>query len=70
MEFVFFWEVFLEEMEEEFANVCIQVFVVWWVEPDDFSFSVSACRLSLLVWLEFQLVVVPRSFESFFVEWC
>ena len=62
---------FLDEVEEEFANIGCQVFVVWWVEPDDLTFPVSVmCSLLLLVWLELQLVVVPRSFEGFIVECC
>lgn len=68
---MFYWEMFLDEVEEEFANIGFQVFVVWWVEPDDLTFSVSVvCGLLLLVWLELQLVGVPRSFKGFLVKCC
>ena len=49
----FFLEVFLEEVEERLANGCYEVFVVWWIEKDDPSFSVSAVCSRWLCCLNF-----------------
>ena len=40
VKFVVFWGNVSEVGEECFSDVCLHTFTVWWVEPNDFSFSV------------------------------
>ena len=52
MEFVFFGEVFIDELEENFCNIGLDIFAVWRVEPYYLSFPISfpRCALSSFVY--------------------
>ena len=42
VEVVVAWKMFVDEFQEAFCHVCLDVFVEWWVEPNSFSFAVAA----------------------------
>ena len=47
VEFVFLGEVFIDELEETFCNIGLDIFAVWRVEPYYLSFPISFPRRAL-----------------------
>ena len=69
VELVGFCKVFVDEFEEGFAHICCDIFVVWRVEPDNFSFSGATVFGIIGGFIEWQVnVFVATCFQGFFIN--
>ena len=47
MLFVVVEEVFPQNLDEQFTNICFHILAIWCVEPDNLSVSISSRVLSI-----------------------
>ena len=65
-----FRKVFANELQKTFADVCLYVHTVRWIEPNYVSLSVLAATLcGVSCWFLAGFLVVSASFKCAFVVW-
>ena len=61
------WKVLFDEIQELPADICCNVVIERWIEPNDVSSSVFTSPVVVLLGCVLEFMVVPGSFQGVFV---